>query len=118
MLDRAKRFRRRALAENGGLLGRSARYSDALREEAVLYYRDRRASGATKVSIANDLGLAQMTLARWAESAGGHIKPVRVVTDVVAEIENGAPVVVVTPSGHRVEGLTVSMAAELLRALR
>ena len=116
MKDGAKRFRRRALAENGGTLGRSARYSETLRAEAVQYYRDRRASGATKVSIATDLGLAQMTLGRWVQSEGGRVRPVTVVNCEASESQSPT-LVVVTPSGHRVEGLTVFSAAELLRAL-
>lgn len=106
MQEQLERFRRAAAAREG------LRYSEELRDLARQYARSR--DGGREQS-ARELGVSVRTLARWlgvgAAAAEGALCEV-----MVAESGRGR-LVVTSPSGWRIEGLSVSEAAELLAAL-
>lgn len=116
---------RRRLAQVGPR-GRGARLPEDLREEIGAYSRARVAEGGRLREIALEVGVSRESVRRWISSsrrrrarpencddhATAEVVPVNVVS---AEITDA--VVVVTATGHRVEGLDVAGAAALLRAL-
>jgi transposase-like protein len=75
----------------------------------------RRAAGITVAAIAAELGLAPGTVLKWSAQsrATRALVPVEIVTDRSSE----RVLSVVSPSGFRVEGLSLLEAAALLRAL-
>jgi|GEM_PF-884683 len=130
-----ERFRQEVARLQAGKVRSSVRYPEALRAFAVRYVREAMERGESRVKAAARLGISEPTLGAWlrgapwrrkvgtAETAkpGERLVPVAVReepergttgTDVRA---GGA--VVVAPTGWRVEGLTPSEAAALLRAL-
>lgn len=84
-----------------------------LREEVVSYSKIRRSAGESVVQIARKIGMSASGLNRWLQKAGGTLRPVRV-TDTLASQDQ---LVLVTPTGYRLEGLSVTCAADLLRRL-
>lgn len=94
--------------------GRGRRYTPALRDQVVTAVRSARNAGQTWDAVAMELGVPAITLKRWAEPVGVSrdvkMRPVRVV-------EESASLTLVTVSGHRVTGLDIATAAELLRRL-
>lgn len=91
-------------------------WSVEVRERVCAYTRWRRANGATTLEVAQELGFPTPTLSRWLRA--------RVVGDDSALIEvrvveqaSTRSVAVVSPSGFRVEGLSLSEAASLLREI-
>ena len=75
----------------------------------------RRASGATIAELASELGVHASTVTRWrtGQTSGRALVPV----DVVPDREAVRALTVVSPSGFRVEGLSLIEAAALLRAV-
>jgi hypothetical protein len=108
MDELARRFAR-AAQERGGL-----RYSPALRQLALEYAYAAAGNGRTQRQIAESLGLSEVTLCRW-QKARAATAPVHEV--VVVGGESAASVVLVMPSGVRVEGLTVRELVAVLGAL-
>ena len=98
--------------------GRGNRYPAALQREAIRYARSRREEGASWATIAGEVGLRFETLRRWclreSEVAMASIVPV----EVDAREAVGSEVVIVSPSGFRLEGLDAASAVAALRALR
>ena len=93
--------------------GRGKRVPGELRERVTAYARKRRQGGASLAQLAQETGLSQETLRRWcSEAAGTALVPVHVVADAASR-----PVVVVSPSGYRLEGLELDEAVAVLRAL-
>lgn len=95
---------------------RTEALSAELREAVTTYVRRERGKGMTFEALSAAIGLSMNTLARAARDrgrtvAGSTLVPVRMKLD---EAGRRGPIVV-TPSGYRVEGLSVSQAAELLR---
>ena len=84
-----------------------------LREEVVDYSKTRRSAGESLVQIARDLGMSESGLNRWLQKAGGALRPVRITEDSASRDD----LVLVTPTGLRLEGLCVTSAADLLRRL-
>lgn len=113
MDDAVQRFRRQAIRELGDRQGAARRYSARLRQEAVAYWRTREAAGDGLHAVAISLGVAPISLRRWADDR--RFRPVQVVAD-------GAPVaarvVVIVGGDVRVEGLDVETAAQLVARLR
>jgi hypothetical protein len=66
--------------------------------------------------IASELGLARGTVMKW--SAEARATRALVPVEVIAEPSSGRTVSVVSPSGFRIEGLSLLEAAALLRAVR
>jgi hypothetical protein len=83
-----------------------------LRARAGRWLAKRRAEGATVAELAEELRLAAGTVLRWSSDAkrSRALVPVEVVS-------TERTVSVVSPSGFRLEGLSVSEAAALLQAL-
>lgn len=114
MDDRAREYRAKLdeLRRRGGARWRTPQ---VLRDEIAAWARKLRAEGHRLGSIAAAIGLSESALGRWLSSGGGggELRRVRVV-------EGGpAPgrLVVVTPAGYRLEGLSLSQAVDVLRRL-
>lgn len=113
---------RRALADQGPR-GPGRRVPRLLRERVVAAIRRRREDGTSVAKLAVALGLSVETLRRWLDTAvegpssTGHPRPMPVALIGGAAQRPGA-LSLVTPSGFRVEGLSVETAAELLARLR
>jgi hypothetical protein len=93
--------------------GRGKRYPAELQARVVVWATGRRAAGASWQQIKRELGQKFDTVRRWCQSPSPSplLLPVRVVTKEHAS----RSVSIVSPSGFRVEGLTLSEAAALLR---
>jgi len=114
MDDVVQRFRRQAGRELEGRQGAERRYSDGLRQQAVAYWRAREPAGDGVRAVATALGIAPVSLRRWAQDP--RFRPVRVVADAAP-----APprlVVIVDATGVRIEGVDVETAAQLVARLR
>jgi hypothetical protein len=75
-------------------------------------------AGKSLGRVAEELGIGSATLTRWLGKVGGG-EPLRPVEVQREEEEPGlaSSLVVVTPSGWRIEGLRLADLTELLRAL-
>jgi hypothetical protein len=91
--------------------GRGRRFSAELRRQISGVGRRLRSEGASWSGISAELGLP--TVRRLCEDAAGGFAPVEIVGAAVTL----AGLVVVTPSGFRVEGLDAQGAATLIRQL-
>lgn len=114
MTHEGGRLRRRVHAL--GPRHRGARVPPALRAAIATYARDERAAGASCGAIAERLGVSAESIRRWAftEPVRGDsaLVPVHVVAEAAA-----TTLTVWSPTGYRVDGLSVGEAAELLRRL-
>lgn len=85
----------------------------ALREEIIEFSRERRREGCSVKRIAAELGVSESGLSRWLQVGSGRLRPVR-----VSEKDSiQGQLVLLTPGGYRLEGLSISGAAEVLRRL-
>jgi transposase-like protein len=119
LMDHAlSEFRHAAARENRGRRGVQRRYSQALRQRAVEYWRICHRKGDGVRDVAAALGVAHWSLHRWIEASKRHPRfhPVRIVPPAPTP---PAPQVVVelTAVGARVEDLDVEAAAKLLALL-
>lgn len=114
MDDAVQRFRRQVGRELGDRAGAERRYSVGLRQQAVAYWQAREAAGDGMRAVATALGIAPVSLRRWAEDA--RFRPVRLV-DADAAVASRL-VVIVDATGVRVEGMDVETAAQLIARLR
>lgn len=90
------------------------RCPQGLRSEIVALARERRSSGEGLARIARDLGLSESGLSRWLRlSANVGFREVRLRPEPSAS----GNLVLVTPRGFRLEGLSESLALRLLREL-
>ena len=110
MEELARRFRRGAEQRRG------LRYSPELRQLAVEYATQASAQGASRLEIAESLGLSEATLVRWQQGTGA-AGPAPLHEVVVVERAPGHAPVLVMPSGARVEGLSVPELVMVLEAL-
>lgn len=114
-------FRHAAAEENRGRRGVQRRYSPALRQRAVEYWRMRRRAGDGLRVIATALGVAHWTLHLWIRAAQGRprFQAVQVISAAPVRASAISSVVIrLTADGPRVEGLDVEGAARLLALLR
>jgi hypothetical protein len=74
--------------------------------------REGPSEGTTVAELTAELGLASGTVLRWSSEAGS---PMMVPVRIIDEHRARRTVSVVSPSGFRVDSLTLSEAAELLR---
>ena len=114
MDDVVQRFREQAAREIGDRQGAERRYSDGLRQQAVAYWRSRTSAGDGVRAVAAALGIAPVSLRRWADDP--RFRPVHVVAEAAS-----AParlVVVVDATSVRIEGLDVETAAQVVARLR
>jgi len=114
MDDAVQRFRRQAGRELGDRQGAERRYSDGLRQQAVAYWRVRERAGDGVRTVATALGIAPVSLRRWAQDP--RFRPVRVIAD--AAPMPARLVVIIDATGMRVEGVDVETVAQLVARLR
>jgi hypothetical protein len=91
-------------------------FSEALKRRATAWIVKRRAAGVIVADIASEPGLARGTVMKW--SVGVRATRAMVPVEVVAEPSSERTVSIVSPSGFRIEGLSLLEAAALLRAVR
>jgi hypothetical protein len=118
MPTRVEQFRSAVAGSLGGRPSRGVRYREDLRQEAIALARTGMREGRSLGRVAEDLGIGPATLARWlgGVGAGEPLRPVEVQREQEAP-GSTASLVVVTPSGWRIEGLRLAEIAELLRVL-
>lgn len=114
MDDVVQRFRQRAAREIGDRQGAERRYSDGLRQQAVAYWQARASAGDAARAVATALGIAPVSLRRWAQDP--RFRRVHVVAEA-APVPSRL-VVVVDATSVRVEGLDLETAAQLVARLR
>ena len=87
-----------------------------VRAEAVAYTLEQRSAGETMAEVSRRLGIAESSLTRWVRQEADRSAPAfRKVS--VSRRQTGAGLVLVTPRGYRVEGLSVAATVELLSQL-
>ena len=104
---------RAALASHDA--GRGKRYPWELKARITEFAQERRGEGASWAQIAEDVGIAFETLRRWCIATGATSRamvPVHVVSD-----EAERSVSIVSPTGYRIEGISLRDAVAVLRAL-
>ena len=84
-----------------------------LRDEIVGFAQERRREGASVRKTARELGVSESSLNRWLQKADGRLRPVR----VIEKPSSRDSLVLITPGGYRLEGLSSMSAAEVLRRL-
>lgn len=101
-----------------GERGRTTRIPDEVREAVVAFGLEARAVGTTWKQIGDRVGLSASVVQRWCRAASP-TSPWSAVTvrPEVASVASGT-LVLVTPSGYRIEGLGVGDAERLLVAIR
>jgi hypothetical protein len=112
--DRVEGARVRAALAALGRRGRTTRIPDAVRHEVLTYARARRAAGASWAAIARAVGVSVGSLRNWARTPP---PPRTLVPVAVAPLAAAPALVVVSPTGYRVEGLDLATVTTLLRAL-
>jgi hypothetical protein len=116
MNDRAAEYRAK-LDEMRHRGGKRWRTPPGLRDEITVWAKRLRTEGHVLGSIAATIGLSETTLGKWLSPGRGEgeLRPVRLTADGTSPSRSG--LVVVTPAGFRLEGLTVDEAVDVLRRL-
>jgi hypothetical protein len=115
-MSNIERLRREiARAQRSGV-GPRLRYREALQQAVAVWSRVQMASGRSAREVSRVLGLREKTRMRWVQQRPSRVRPVTVIAPPTAEPATGA-LCLVTPSGCRIEGLDVTTAAALVRAL-
>lgn len=118
MDERVSEFRRMVQRQRGWRPGRGARYPSRLRAEAVACAREGLRSGLSLSAMAAQLGVGAPTLSRWLETEEAGLREVEILAEAPPSTAgSGVGLVLVAPSGYRVEGLGLEQAVELLRVL-
>jgi len=125
-----EQFQQEVQRLKAGRRGGSLPFPEALRAFAVRYLEQTQAAGGSVVEVAAKLGVSAPTLYEWRKGRtpgrarkkpserSVELVPVRVGGRATEAGEAGKQqVVVVSPSGFRVEGLSLEAAAQLLRRL-
>jgi hypothetical protein len=100
--------------------GRGRRYPGALRERVARWAGSRRQRGARWRQVSSELGISAESLRRWASIAvprASALVPVEVVADAGEGPTAGRLLRMITRAGHRLEGLSIADAIEILRVL-
>ncbi len=115
MTDAEKRAREAIVGL--GERGRTQRIPVEVREVVVEFARRERHRGRSWADIADRIGVSTSALIRWAQ--GRRPKQRKVVPVAVREhvAADAAPVVLVTPGGYRIEGVSVEQTVDLMRRL-
>jgi hypothetical protein len=120
MDDRIRQLRAEAHQLARGRVPRAVRYPAAFRAAALALARPRLGRGVAMARVARDLGLATQCLGRWLHrppTARAPLRPVTVIPAPEAGSRASASLVLLTPQGHRVEGLDRDGLIAVLRAL-
>jgi hypothetical protein len=116
--DMAQREAAKLRRELDGIVGRQGRcFPPELKMRASRWIAEQRAGGACVADIAAELGLAEGTVLRWSADAKQAPTRALVPVEVVPDPSIVRVVSIVSPSGFRVDGLSLLEAAALLRAL-
>jgi hypothetical protein len=105
---------RRALLSHRPARGKL--YAPEVQATVVEFAQGRRGEGASWKQIASELGLRFETVRRWCSGASSP-GPVLKRVEVVDEDDTASGLSIVSPSGHRLEGLRLHDAIAVLRAL-
>ena len=100
--------------------GRGRRYPATLRDRIAHWTRARRSGGASWQDIAAELEIAVETLRRWAtvdDATSTALVPVEVITEMPPRADDDREFRLVTPAGHRIEGLRLSDVIEIVRVV-
>jgi hypothetical protein len=117
-MDEVRDRAREAIARLGKR-GRTTRIPDEVRAAVLAYVERERSRGRSRQQVADELGLSSSVLARWSKSrrrTRGKLIPVRVLAAPTVGRETTS-VRLVSPSGYRIEGLSLGDAVEAMRAL-
>ena len=99
--------------------GRGRRYAAPLRERVARWAGSRRQRGARWHQLSAELGISAESLRRWVSLAAPHapaLVPVEVV-DAGDGPTADRPLRLITRAGHRLEGLSIADAIEIVRGL-
>jgi transposase-like protein len=108
-----RRFRREAKKRPNQM------YPEELRRLAVRYADRRTTEDVAVADIAAELGVAEQSLRTWMQKTGSDFRRVRVTdADEPKPQSETGKLVLISPSGYRLEGLDVASAFQMLRALR
>jgi hypothetical protein len=88
-----------------------------LRTAIIGYARQRHATGGSVRAIAAETGVSAESVRRWLAARAHRAAPPALLPVEVLPSPPADGLVLVTPAGHRIEGLQVATAAALLRAL-
>jgi transposase-like protein len=118
MDDPTRQLRVQARQLTHGKVPRAVRYPVAFRAAALALARPRLGRGVAMVRVARDLGLSTQCLGRWLRAPTSQA-PLRRVAVLPAPEAPRPPagLVLLTPQGHRVEGLDRDDVIAVLRAL-
>ena len=116
-MDRSKQFREAAAIENRGRSKAGWRYSSELKRLAIEHCRAERQAGSSWADLSAQLGVSALTLSRWLNAApAAGFRPVAVIEDQEPpRVAEGNGLIVTTPGGLRIEGLSWSQALEMAR---
>jgi transposase len=117
-MDEIRERAREALARLGKR-GRTTRIPDDVRAVVLGYVERERSRGRSRQEVADELGLSSSVLVRWAKGGRrrrGKIVPIRLLATPSVSPE-AATIRIVSPSGYRIEGLSVRDAVEVIRAI-
>jgi transposase-like protein len=121
MNDRLRRLRAEAHQLARGKVPRAVRYPAAFRAAAVALAGPRLERGGSIARVGRDLGLPIQSLGRWLRlppaPSAALLRPVAVTPEPTAAPHPPAGLVLLTPQGHRVEGLDRDGLIAVLRAL-
>ena len=98
--------------------GRGRRYPAAVRERVRAWTAERRTRGDRWDELAGELGIHSHTLQRWATlpvERAVELRPVAVLD--VGEVPPARALTIVSPSGLRIEGVTIADVIAILRGL-
>lgn len=104
-----------------GLVGPGRRVPKNLRQLALRFARPKIEAGATVNAIAERLGVLPATLERWLDSerAEPTLREVIVCDEKPSALEvDERSLILTTPDGFRIEGVTAAELPNLLRSLR
>ena len=100
-----------------GKVPRAVRYPVGLRARVTACVRTRHAAGEGLPALARQLGIPTVTLERWLQTSPPEPRFRRIALATAAagvDERSRGELVLVTPSGYRVEGLSLASVRELL----
>lgn len=87
-----------------------------LRARIVAFTQQRQQAGISIEKTARELGVSASGLTRWLQAGEPRLRPVRI-AEAPTESPSPDSLVLVTPGGYRLEGLSPASAADLLRRM-
>jgi hypothetical protein len=115
-----KTLEKRAQEAMGRLVGRgrTTRIPDDVRAAVVAFAGEARKTGATWKQIGDRVGLSASVVQRWSRAASPSAvwSAIKVTRDVVTD-DKTAGLVLITPGGYRVEGLSLDAVERVIAHL-